>query len=709
MGASGDLALTTGYDYFNWYGITEHRTWFKPSFSSLPNDDAVTSEDAFNKAVEAIRKDPMRQATSKDYYIDWKHFYSQRDRAEMKERINHLLERDIDPLINNTRFISESPITDDWINKFKYWKYWYTMVYHFSSEYNITMYAFRNEPHAHIDYDPWESHWLVCADAMRTAMEDVNKDFKKSLKLNICGPNCPGVYWDTGFTHPDEDIHCWGRISWQKIRYNLYGKYDIKNPRNYSSYHFHRYGEDATRTQKIILDARTDIANADNDPSPDIPLVITEYNTSTGGNFDRRGKDTEDLLFGVSMAQILQASAVNGPDGLGDDGGIFVFKLGASQSEEPLVGLGNKLSYVSNQKPNNYGGITRGGACFQLYAKHFRGGKPLIPISVTSGEHDQRRTVAAVDEENKVYYIYGSNCSGSDLSVSMSLGALKVKANTLISIHRVDEKNTGQVTDILKLDHLKRIRFKTPNYSAYLIKVPMERSLAPYQSATPSDDATKSVKNTELKGATSTMEVANHHSDASKRHVALMKFNTNEIKNVGKAFLKLSGRNHGEDSSEREILHVYAVKNTDWKERGSMKWSDTPGLGKYHVDKEKMGTTNGMGKMVDIEDNYAGSTSGQEAGLGICGEFVGAVSFHSGDYVTNYLDVTDTLQSFSKDGAVEDVTFVVVRIVRYNVNQYENEYYKLGEYHYDGRVVQIATKEHKDKGLRPQLITASKK
>jgi len=71
LGASGDLALTTGYDYFKWYGITQHRTWFKPSFSSLPDNSGITSAATFDAAIEDIRKNPMRQATSADYFIDW--------------------------------------------------------------------------------------------------------------------------------------------------------------------------------------------------------------------------------------------------------------------------------------------------------------------------------------------------------------------------------------------------------------------------------------------------------------------------------------------------------------------------------------------------------------------------------------------------------------------------------------------------------------
>ena len=69
MGASGDLALKTGYDYFNWYGITEHRTWFKPSFSSLADDSSITSAAAFDAATEAIRQNPARQATADNFFI----------------------------------------------------------------------------------------------------------------------------------------------------------------------------------------------------------------------------------------------------------------------------------------------------------------------------------------------------------------------------------------------------------------------------------------------------------------------------------------------------------------------------------------------------------------------------------------------------------------------------------------------------------------
>ncbi|MBK1855224.1 LamG domain-containing protein [Verrucomicrobiaceae bacterium 5K15] len=709
MGATADTAMLTGFDYLNWWGITEHRSWFKPSFSQLADNSSITSAAAFAKASEDIRKNPMRQASASNYYIDWKHLHTELERHGVPEHMQYLANHDIMAMLVSSRDISKTPITGDWETIFRYWKYWYAIVYHYASTYDVTMYQYRNEPHHWISYDVWESHWLVHADATRKAIADVNAAFGKSLKPNLCGPVCAGSYWDNSLTEPyvkgkeGSSPHNWGNISWKKVKYDIFGKYRKNNPLNYHSYDYHRYG-DALGAEKIMLRTRNDVATADNDPMPDLPLVISEYNTNTGGTFTKKKLDTEDLHFGVTMAQILQVSGEHGPNGLGEDGGIFIFKLGASQKPELLEGVGNKLSYVSRQEPKNYGGITRGGACFQMYAKHFCGGKPLVPVEVVSGAHYQRRTLAAIDEAKQMYYIYGSNTSGVGVPVSIDLSALKVEAGAVVSLQRVDEYNTGQVTELLALDHAKKLSFDAPNYTAYLIKVPMAGAVSARMQVIPSEDTTQQVAATESLGAAATIKVSNHHSDPSQRNVGLLRFRLGSPAEMQQVLLKISGRNSGSDQSEREILHVYAVTDTHWSEGSAMQWADAPGLGKYHITQTTMGSTDGTGDMIDIEDNHAGYSSGVGKGLGLYGEFLGAVSFHASDYRHNYLDVTDYLQSVAGDKPTMDVTFVIARTVRYNVNEYSNSYYHRGDYHYDGRVVEIASKEHAHQALRPVVI-----
>jgi len=61
----------------NWWGITQHRSWFKPKFSTLSDNSSIKSAEAFAEASEVIRKNPLKQATSSNYFIDWEHFHKQ--------------------------------------------------------------------------------------------------------------------------------------------------------------------------------------------------------------------------------------------------------------------------------------------------------------------------------------------------------------------------------------------------------------------------------------------------------------------------------------------------------------------------------------------------------------------------------------------------------------------------------------------------------
>ncbi len=143
---------------------------------------------------------------------------------------------------------------------------------------------FRNEANAWGSYAQWESHWLVCADAMRKAMADVNLNYGKSLALQICGPTMPGPYWDYSLPDPTVDIHGWGSVAWKKIHTDIYGNED-PSIWNFGMYDYHRYRTDGAVNEAEIATLRQNIATASNAPNATIPLLITEYNTSTGGNF----------------------------------------------------------------------------------------------------------------------------------------------------------------------------------------------------------------------------------------------------------------------------------------------------------------------------------------------------------------------------------------------------------------------------------------
>ena len=91
--------------------------------------------------------------------------------------------------------------------------------------------------------------------------------------------------------------------------------------------------------------------------------------------------------------------------------------------------------------------------------------------------------------------------------------------------------------------------------------------------------------------------------------------------------------------------------------------------------------------------------------MGLYGKFLGPVSYYSPTWATNYLDVTDYVKALMASNQTR-VTFVLARIVRYNVNQYSNStYYAQGVYDCDGRIVEIGTKENADAALQPVLLS----
>jgi hypothetical protein len=259
LGASGTINSplgASGFDYFSWFGITHNRYWFDATFSPLNPTGGVTDESGFQAGITAIRANPQRQGTSTDVYIDWANLYQQFD-VNQQLIFAKFQAANIIPLMINTTLTSDNPLTN-WGDKFMYWKLWYAYVFYFASTYDVTMYEFANEPVAVDSFTKWESHWLVCANAMRSAITDVNKYFSKSLRLFICGPTCPGAWWDETLPDPAANPHGWGSVSWNDVQTTYDGNFDPAIW-NYGMYDYHSYEASPTTQQSIITSLRKDI------------------------------------------------------------------------------------------------------------------------------------------------------------------------------------------------------------------------------------------------------------------------------------------------------------------------------------------------------------------------------------------------------------------------------------------------------------------
>ncbi|MEI6646354.1 MAG: DNRLRE domain-containing protein [bacterium] len=683
-------------DYLEWSGITHLREWSRFTDPSQRGAEGIGTYEDFKTAVDAIRKEPLRQGTANDVYIDWK----QEEEAfrELASAIKVLSPLGIQLLLTNTTMVGGK--LSDWKAKFVYWRSWYAYVYYFASKHGVEIYQMANEP----DYrwegkdeeekaKQWVELFRVASDAMQAAMADVNRDHGTRLKLAVSGPVTAG-----------DKLTSFGKVALDNVHTDLQGKPE-SGRWNLHHYDYHQYTSSADKNVTSVLSVRKALNAAT--PDHTIPITLSEVNVITGSKASSKGTDLSDIGRGTSVAAMLQALTTLGNDGLTAEGGFWLFKWGTvlRAGSNLTRSNGNGACYVdTTNPPNNFGGVLLGGAVFQMFATHFSGQKPLLALKEWNAEG--MRTMACHDAERRAYSVFGHiPPERGDGPVRIDLSKLETPAGAHATLQLVDQYNVGQITQILKVGEDRILAFQPSGATAWHLHVPAGPVATRLHKTFPVGDTCVTVGSKANHGTDPVLKVSTHHAEQNKRNIALMRFNLPDKKEPDtRVLLSLSGRNAGRDPGKREILHVYLLDDESWDEK-TVTWENAPGVGKYPKDGEWL-KTDGSGPMVAIEDNYGGVKPG--TGLGLCGKFIGQLSFHKGSWQQMHLDVTRALEMNTFKKGKSSATFLIARIVRYDVNKFQeskaNDYH-LGEYHYDDRLVEIASREHGDEALRPHLLT----
>lgn len=690
------LKAPSSIDYLEWSGITHLREWSRFKELSPRGAEGIGTYQDFRTAVDAIRKEPLRQGTANDVYIDWKH--EEEDFGPLGSAIKVLPPLGIQLLLTNTTMAGGK--LPDWKTKFVYWRNWYAYVYYFASRHGAEIYQMANEP----DYrwegkdeeekaKQWVELFLVASDAMQAAMADVNRDHGTRLKLTVSGPVTAG-----------DKLTSFGKVSMDNLHTNLQGKPEAGRW-NLGHYDYHQYTASADKNVTSVMNVRKALNEAS--PNHTIPITLSEANVLTGSKASSKGTDLSDVGRGTSVAAMVQALTTLGNDGLTAEGGFWLFKWGTvlRAGSNLTKSNGNGACYVdTTNPPNNFGGVLLGGAVFQMFATHFSGQKPLLALKEQNPEG--MRTMACHDAERRAYSVFGHiPRERGEGPVRIDLSKLETPVGAPATLQLVDQYNVGQITQILKVGEDRMLAFQPSGATAWHLRVPAGPAATQLNKAFPVGDAYVTVGSKTNHGTSPILKVSTHHAEQGKRNVALMRFNLPDKKKTDtRLILSLSGRNAGRDPEKREILHVYLLDDEAWDEK-TVSWENAPGVGKYPKDGAWL-KTDGSGPMVAIEDNYGGVKPG--TGLGLCGKFIGQLSFHNaqGSWQQMHLDVTRALEMNNFKKGKTSVTFLIARIVRYDVNKFQesrvNEYH-LGEYHYDDRLVEIASREHGDEALRPHL------
>ena len=145
------------------------------------------------------KKEKLRQTPENNPYINWKSILPvfsnplpATNTMMFDYAISELKRMNIDVVLQ----ISSTDFNDTWSNKWKQWQRYYVMAFYAAKTGDVEMYALQNEPNHRnsgpMTVEQWIGAMQIVSDAVRCAIEDVNRLYGKSLRPKLVGPVTAG-------------------------------------------------------------------------------------------------------------------------------------------------------------------------------------------------------------------------------------------------------------------------------------------------------------------------------------------------------------------------------------------------------------------------------------------------------------------------------------------------------------------------------------
>ena len=232
--------------------------------NAVQQDKTVKSVEEFDK-----RKADLRASPEGNKYINWDILnplyktpdYSSNNIMVMDYAIKESKRLGIEPILQiNSRDFDES-----WSVKWQQWQRFYALAYYSAKTGDVQMFAMQNEPnHRHsgpMELEQWISGMQIVSDAVRAAIEDVNKAYDKNLIAKFVGPVTAG-----------QNTDWWANIA-KKIRTDYHG--DTLNYDLIDIFSTHSYNSPAAGYSTRVKNIRNILVDNHPEKIP-IPIVFTE-------------------------------------------------------------------------------------------------------------------------------------------------------------------------------------------------------------------------------------------------------------------------------------------------------------------------------------------------------------------------------------------------------------------------------------------------
>jgi len=185
--------------WIEYSNVNSFRVWtslnsFVPQ-TAVQGDTNISSVHEFDK-----RKNELRQSPEKNKFIKWDSLlplYNKPDSSSTNAMVfnyalSELKRLNIDVILQT----GSTDFEDNWHNKWKQWQRHYALAYYAAKKGDVSMFAMQNEPNHRnsgpMKLDQWIAGMQIVSDAIHSAVEDVNKKYRKSLAPKFVGPVTAG-------------------------------------------------------------------------------------------------------------------------------------------------------------------------------------------------------------------------------------------------------------------------------------------------------------------------------------------------------------------------------------------------------------------------------------------------------------------------------------------------------------------------------------
>ena len=642
--------------YWRWAGVNGARI-----FTSAPNieqdddipghGDGVNSEASFIARRLAVRANPTDPSLIN--FAEFENGYSnnESDFINYDLAYSELSSNGISPLaiINRTegRFpFAANGTAAGWADRWEHWQHYYAQAYYLGSNYDVQRYSMYNEPDQNsqeVTQADYLNRLQLASDAIQSALQDVNRDFGKTLEANVIAPITAGganeyfARLDNSSTRDDDQG--WGELVINNLNTNFLGQPD-PNFQLVHTYGYQQYNQDGRRYAEDLKFIQDETLNdiVMNGLNGEVKFGLTEFNVHSNGVFDDRSDDLNTPSRYARLGGIFTGLINQQADEL------YVFKF-SSNAEENFLQKNAIFTNARFDAPYNVGGASSAAGVLKLLTKGFVGSQALLQEPIVSV--NDLDVATSYNPSTGRYYILSANESTSDRDLTFDLSLLNIETGSIVQVEEVSAGNIAEVTQRIPLLANGQISFEQTGESVVLVSV-SENANSSLEIA-PTDDATvRSANNSDNNFGDSNnvfvRNIVNSNNDAGGRSVGLLQFDVSAIGNspVDRAVIEVNGEVN-EGNAEFVTTHVFGITGDDW-DQDTVTWDDVNNL----LPPSQQGTR------ALIADNFV-------TGISSSAEFLGHLTF-SQDFGPVALDVTD----FLNGNLDSELRLMIVREVRFD-------------------------------------------